>query len=171
MVTATDDVWEKYLVSHSDAKPLRNKPFPLYDEIDKLCARTTATAFNAGHRRPRPTFPTPRSSSSDGDSEDEGDGGKTDGGSVPVKETSTQVSKSNHASRKPAEKKSKITSVTTSVSVSRQRRGSARVPSHRRLGQRGRRENRIKDTVLQPQLGTGKGPRNLAKSPCPQNAN
>jgi hypothetical protein len=53
MVTADKDVWNWYLESHPEAKPFRDKPFPLYDELNKLCHSVIATgnaAFNAGQR-------------------------------------------------------------------------------------------------------------------------
>ncbi|KAH9059520.1 Myb/SANT-like DNA-binding domain-containing protein [Lactarius vividus] len=49
-VTATDDVWEAYLVpeSHKKARPFHNKKrFPLYDNIAELVDGTRATGANA----------------------------------------------------------------------------------------------------------------------------
>jgi hypothetical protein len=56
-VTAPDDVWDTHIKKCPKAALFRNAPFPLYDELEKLCAHATATgnaAFNAsGHGRGR----------------------------------------------------------------------------------------------------------------------
>ncbi|KAF8584008.1 hypothetical protein K439DRAFT_1298134, partial [Ramaria rubella] len=36
MVTANEDIWEKYLKSHKEAQPFKKKLFPLFDRIAEL---------------------------------------------------------------------------------------------------------------------------------------
>ncbi|KAF5344615.1 hypothetical protein D9758_013915 [Tetrapyrgos nigripes] len=43
LVTATDDVWDRYLAGHPKARPFRNQPFPHYNDIATLVEHSTAT--------------------------------------------------------------------------------------------------------------------------------
>ncbi|KAF8576208.1 hypothetical protein K439DRAFT_1623016 [Ramaria rubella] len=43
MVTANEDIWEKYLKSHKEAQPFKKKLFPLFDRIAELCGDVIAT--------------------------------------------------------------------------------------------------------------------------------
>ncbi|KAF8572905.1 hypothetical protein K439DRAFT_1625453 [Ramaria rubella] len=47
MVTANEDIWEKYLKSHEEAQPFKKKLFPLFDRIAELCGDVIATGAGA----------------------------------------------------------------------------------------------------------------------------
>ncbi|ODO07118.1 hypothetical protein I350_04487 [Cryptococcus amylolentus CBS 6273] len=46
MVTAPDEVWDRYLEAHPGHKKYRDKPFPLYDQYEFLLSDVMATGAN-----------------------------------------------------------------------------------------------------------------------------
>ncbi|KAF8516639.1 hypothetical protein JB92DRAFT_2909820, partial [Gautieria morchelliformis] len=43
IVTANEEVWANYLISHKKARPFKKKPFPFFDKLAELCGDVIAT--------------------------------------------------------------------------------------------------------------------------------
>lgn len=113
-VTTPDDVWDCYIESHSNAAYFHDNPFPLYDDLDHLCQGTISSgsvAFNTGKCR----APTPNPDHSSSSSESGSDGGGGEGEAAKSSKKKAKDSSSSKESSEPTRKKSKLSSIATSL--------------------------------------------------------